>query len=72
MAATLTMNDTLQQIVAEAKRLKKHDREVLLKELQIRRLLAENKPIIRNPNAETLTMEEINEIKHLSRQKHAQ
>jgi hypothetical protein len=72
MAATLTMNDTLQQIVAEAKRLKKHDREVLLKELRIRRLLAENKPIVRNPNAETLSIEEINEIKHLSRQKHAQ
>jgi hypothetical protein len=68
MAATLGMDDTLRQIVAEAKKLKKSDREKLLKELQIRRLLAEDKPIVRSPSGGTPTMEEINEIKHFSRQ----
>lgn len=65
------MDSTLEQIVAEAKKLKKQEKESLLKELQIRRLIAENKPIVRNKRARILSLEEINEIKHLSRQTNA-
>ncbi len=61
------MDSTLEQIVIEAKKLKKEEREFLLKELRIRRLIAENKPIVRNKKAKVLSLEEINEIKHLSR-----
>lgn len=65
------MDATLEQIIVEAKKMKKEDREFLLKELQIRRLLAEDKPIVRNKKAAPLSLEEINEIKHLSRNVHA-
>lgn len=65
------MDATLAQIIVEAKKMKKEDREFLLKELQIRRLLAEDKPIVRNKKAKPLSLEEINEIKHLSRNVHA-
>lgn len=61
------MDAILAQIMVEAKKMKKEDREFLLKELQIRRLLAEDKPIVRNKKAEPISLEEINEIKHLSR-----
>jgi len=64
------MDATLEQIMVEAKKMKKEDREFLLKELQIRRLLAEDKPIVRNKKAKSLSLEEINEIKHLSRTVH--
>jgi hypothetical protein len=50
----------------------KADREFLLKELKIRRMLTENKPIVRaKRKIKSLSLEEINEIKHLSRRKQA-
>ena len=64
-------NDTIKEILTEAKKLKEVDRQLLLKELRIRRLMAENKPIIRAPRVKPLSLEEINEIKHLSRKGHA-
>ncbi len=64
-------NDTIKEILTEAKKLKEADRQLLLKELRIRRLLAENKPIIRARRVKPLSLEEINEIKHLSRKGHA-
>jgi len=64
-------NDTIKEIVSEAKKLKEVDRQLLLKELRIRRLLAEDKPIVRAPRVKPLSLEEINEIKHLSRKTHA-
>ena len=66
------MDSTLEQIVVEAKKLTEEEREALLKELQIKRLIAENKPIVRNKKAKPLSLGEINEIKHLSRKAHAQ
>lgn len=64
-------NDTIKEILSEAKKLKEADRQLLLKELRIRRLLAEDKPIVRARKVKPLSLEEINEIKHLSRKVHA-
>ena len=64
-------NDTIKEILSEAKKLKESDRQLLLKELRIRRLLAEDKPIVRARKIKPLSLEEINEIKHLSRKSHA-
>ena len=64
-------NDTIKEILTEAKKLKEADRQLLLKELKMRRLLAENKPIVRARKVKPLSLEEINEIKHLSRKGHA-
>jgi hypothetical protein len=64
-------NDTIKEILTEAKKLKEADRQLLLKELRIRRLLAENKPIMGARRVKPLSLEEINEIKHLSRKGHA-
>jgi hypothetical protein len=64
-------NDTIKEILTEAKKLKEADRQLLLKDLKIRRLLAENKPIVRARKVKPLSLEEINEIKHLSRKGHA-
>jgi hypothetical protein len=64
-------NDTIKEILSEAKKLKESDRQLLLKELKIRRLLAEDKPIVRARKVKPLSLEEINEIKHLSRKGHA-
>lgn len=64
-------NDTIKEIVSEAKKLKEGDRQLLLKELRIRRLLAEDRPIVRAPKVKPLSLEEINEIKHLSRKGNA-
>jgi hypothetical protein len=64
-------NDTIKEILSEAKKLKEADRQLLLKELRIRRLLAEEKPIVRARRVKPLSLEEINEIKHLSRKGHA-
>ncbi len=64
-------NETIKEILSEAKKLKEADRQVLLKELKIRRLLAENKPIVRARRVKPISLEEINEIKHLSRKGHA-
>ena len=63
--------DTIREILSEAKRLKEADRQLLLRELRIRRLLAEDKPIVRARRLKPLSLEEINEIKHLSRKGHA-
>jgi hypothetical protein len=64
-------NDTIKEIVSEAKKLKAADRLLLLKELKIRRLLAEAKPIVRASRIKPLSLREIDEIKHLSRKGHA-
>jgi hypothetical protein len=64
-------NETIKEILSEAKKLKEADRQLLLKELKIRRLLAENKPIVRSRRAKAISLQEINEIKHLSRKGHA-
>ena len=64
-------NDTIKEILFEAKKLKEADRQLLLKELRIRRLLAEDKPIVRARRVKPLSLEEINEIKHLSRKGYA-
>jgi len=64
-------NDTIKEILSEAKKLKEADRQLLLKELRIRRLLAEDKPIVRARKVKPLSLEEINEIKHLSRKVYA-
>jgi len=64
-------SETIKEILSEAKKLKETDRQLLLKELKIRRLLAENKPIVRARRVKPISLEEINEIKHLSRKGHA-
>jgi len=64
-------NETIREILSEAKKLKKAERQLLLKELKIRRLLAENKPIVGARRVKPFSLEEINEIKHLSRKGHA-
>jgi hypothetical protein len=64
-------NETIKEILSEAKKLKEADRQLLLKELKIRRLLAENKPIVRARRVKPISLGEINEIKHLSRKGHA-
>jgi hypothetical protein len=64
-------NETIKEILSEAKKLKEADRQLLLKELKIRRLLAENKPIVRARRVKPISLQEINEIKHLSRKGHA-
>lgn len=66
-----SFNDTIKEILSEAKKLKEADRQLLLKELRIRRLLAEDKPIIRARRVKPLSLDEINEIKHLSRKVNA-
>ncbi len=71
MIATNTTNNTIKQIITEAKKMSKAELEFLLKEIKIRKLLAERKPIVRAKKAKSLSLEEINEIKHLSRKKHA-
>ena len=64
-------NNTIKEILTEARKLNEADRQMLLKELKIRRLLAENKPIVKARRLKPLSLEEINEIKHLSRKSHA-
>ena len=64
-------SDTIKEILTEAKKLKEADRQLLLKELKIRRLLAENKPIVKARRVKPISLEEINEIKHLSRKGYA-
>jgi hypothetical protein len=64
-------SETINEILSEAKKLKETDRQLLLKELKIRRLLAENKPIVGARRVKPISLEEINEIKHLSRKGHA-
>jgi hypothetical protein len=64
-------NDTIKEILTEARKLTEADRQMLLKELKIRRLLAENKPIVKARRVKPLSLEEINKIKHLSRKSHA-
>jgi hypothetical protein len=64
-------SETIKEILSEAKKLKEADRQLLLKELRIRRLLAENKPIVRARRVKPISLEEINEIKHLARKGHA-
>ena len=64
-------SDTIKEILSEAKKLKEADRQLLLKELKIRRLLAEDKPIVKARRLKPISLEEINEIKHLSRKGHA-
>lgn len=66
-----SFNDTIKEILSEAKKMKEADRQLLLKELRIRRLLAEDKPIVRARKVKPLSLEEINEIKHLSRKGNA-
>jgi hypothetical protein len=63
--------DTMKEILSEAKKLKEADRQLLLKELRIRRLLAEDKPIVKARRVKPMSLEEINEIKHLSRKENA-
>ena|GEM_PF-6715185 len=63
--------DTIKEILSEAKKLSEADRQLLLKEMRIRRLLAANKPIVRARRVKALSLEEINEIKHLSRKGYA-
>ena len=64
-------NDTIKEILSEAKKLKEADRQLLLKQLRIRRLLTGGKPIVRARRVPPLSLEEINKIKHLSRKGHA-
>lgn len=71
MVEILTKQKAIDEIVREAKKLGKGERELLLKELRIRRLIVENKPIVRNKKAKVLSLEEINKIKHLSRSANA-
>lgn len=71
MATSHSIDNTIEEIVFEAKRLKREDRRLLLKELRIRRLIAENKPIEKAKKTKSLSLKEINEIKHLSREIHA-
>ena len=67
----VTSVDTIKEIVSEAKKLKEADRLLLLKELKIRRLLIEDKPIVRASRVKSLSLKEINEIKHISRKPNA-
>jgi hypothetical protein len=67
----MASSNTITAIISEAKKLKEADRQFLLKEMRIRRLLAEDKPIVRAKRAKALSLEEINDIKHLSRTGHA-
>jgi hypothetical protein len=67
VATSHKANDTIKKIVSEAKKLKEADRLILLKELKIRRLLAEDKPIVRASRVKPLSLKKIDEIKHLSR-----
>ena len=71
MAALHLTDDTIEEILSEAKKMKKEDRLLLLKELRIRRLIAENKPIVKAKKIKPLSLKEINKIKHLSREIHA-
>lgn len=71
MVTTLTKQQTVEQIVKEVSKLTKADQALLLKEIRIRRLMAEDRPIVKSRDQEPLSLEEINEIKHLSRRKHA-
>lgn len=71
MIAARAGEETIKQIIVEAKKMTKADQQLLLKEIKIRRLMAENKPIVRAKKVKPLSLEEINEIKHLSRRKHA-
>ena len=66
-----TADKTLEQIIAETKKMSKAEQEILLKEIRIRKMVAENKPIVRAKRVKALSLEEINEIKHLSRVKNA-
>lgn len=71
MATSNMTDDTIKAILAEARRMKKEDRELLLKELKIRRLMAENKQIVRAKKIKPLSLKELDQIKHLSRKAHA-
>ena len=64
-------DSTIKQIIVEAKKMRKVDQELLLKELKIRRLMADNRPIVRAKKVKPLSLEEINDIKHLSRKRNA-
>jgi len=71
MATLYSSDDTIEEIISEAKKMKKEELRLLLKELKIRRLITENKPIVKAKKTKPLSLKEINEIKHLSRKTHA-
>lgn len=72
MAMSPKVDDTIKAILTEAKKMSKEERQLLLKELKIRRLMASNKPIVKAKNVKPLSLKEIDYIKHLSRKTHAQ
>jgi hypothetical protein len=74
MAAILTKQETIDEIVKEARKLDKTDLQILLTRLRVKKLLAGKRKPVANYNSKKIkvpTMEEIDTWKHEARKQYA-
>jgi hypothetical protein len=74
MATILTRQETIDEIVREAKKLDKMELQILLMRLRVKKLVREKRRPVANYNSKKVkapTMEEIDRWKHESRKQHA-
>jgi hypothetical protein len=74
MAAILTRQETINEIVKEAKKLDKMELQILLARLRVKKLLSVKRKPVANYNSKKIkapTMEEIDTWKHDARKQYA-
>jgi len=74
MATILTRQETIDEIVREAKKLDKIELQILLMRLRVKKMVREKRKPVANYNSKKVkapTMEEIDRWKHESRKQHA-
>lgn len=69
MSFLITLNDTLQEIVAEVEGMDKLEQKIVLAQLRAKRIAKTFKDPVRAKNVKPLTMAQIDEIKHKARAK---
>ena len=74
MAATLTRQETIDEIVKVAKKLDKMELQILLTKLRVKKMVTEKRKPVANYDSNKIkapTMQEIDAWKHESRKQHA-
>ena len=74
MAATLTRQETIDEIVKVAKKLDKMELQILLTKLRVKKMVKEKRKPVANYDSKKIkapTMQEIDLWKHESRKQHA-
>ena len=74
MTAILTKQETINEIVKEAKKLDKLELQILLTRLRVKKMVSEKRKPVANYDSKKVkapTMEEIDRWKHESRKQHA-